>query len=44
MEVLEAIYGRRSVRYYTDEPVTPENVLEIIQPGALPAAPVCVTA
>jgi len=34
MEVLEAIYGRRSVRHYTDEPVTREEVLEIVRAGS----------
>ncbi len=34
MEVLEAIYGRRSVRHYTDEPVAREDVLEIIRAGS----------
>lgn len=34
MDVLEAIYGRRSVRRYTDEPVTREEVLEIIRAGS----------
>lgn len=34
MDVLEAIYGRRSVRHYTDEPVAQENVLEIIRAGS----------
>lgn len=34
MEVLEAIYGRRSVRHYIDEPVAREDVLEIIRAGA----------
>lgn len=34
MEVLEAVYGRRSVRHYTDEPVTREDVLEIIRAGS----------
>ncbi|MBT1076146.1 nitroreductase family protein [Geobacter grbiciae] len=34
MEVLEAIYGRRSVRQYTGEPVTREAVLEIVRAGS----------
>lgn len=34
MEVLEAIYTRRSIRRYTDEPVTREDVLEIIRAGS----------
>lgn len=31
--VLEAIYSRRSVRHYTDEPVSKELIYEIIQAG-----------
>ncbi|MDA8161800.1 MAG: nitroreductase [Desulfobacteraceae bacterium] len=31
--VLDAIYTRRSVRHFTDEPVTRETVLEIIKAG-----------
>lgn len=34
MDALEAIYTRRSVRRYTDEPVTREEVLEIIRAGS----------
>jgi len=34
MDVLEAIYGRRSVRRYTEEPVTREEVLEILRAGS----------
>ncbi|RII27186.1 MAG: nitroreductase family protein [Geobacter sp.] len=34
MDVLEAIYTRRSVRDYTDEPVTPEQVQEILRAGS----------
>ncbi len=31
--VLEAIYSRRSVRHFTDEPVNQETLLEIIRAG-----------
>ncbi len=31
--VLEAIYSRRSVRHFTDEPVAPELIEEIIRAG-----------
>ncbi len=34
MELLEGIYTRRSVRSYTDEPVTREEVLEILRAGS----------
>ncbi|WP_298432036.1 nitroreductase [Geobacter sp.] len=34
MEVLEAIFTRRSVRQYTAEPVTGEEVAEIIRAGS----------
>jgi nitroreductase len=33
MDVLEAIHTRRSVRDFTDEPVTPEQVTEILSAG-----------
>ena len=33
MEILEAIYTRRSVRQYTDEPVTREELHEIVKAG-----------
>lgn len=32
--VLKAIYERRSIRHYTDEPVSPEAVHEIIRAGS----------
>jgi nitroreductase len=32
--VLEAIYKRRSIRHFTNEPVSRENILEIIKAGA----------
>ncbi len=34
MELLEGIYSRRSVREFTDEPVTDEQVREIIKAGS----------
>jgi nitroreductase len=34
MDILEAIYTRRSVRDFTDEPVTPEQVKEILKAGS----------
>lgn len=34
MDVLEAIYTRRSVRDFTDEPVTAEQVAEILKAGS----------
>lgn len=34
MDVLEAIHTRRSVRHFTAEPVTPEEVEEILRAGA----------
>jgi nitroreductase len=33
MELLEGIYSRRSVRQYTDEPVSDEHVREIVKAG-----------
>ena len=30
METRDAIYGRRSVRKYTDEPVSHEDLMEVI--------------
>ena len=34
MELLEGIYSRRSVRNYTDEPVTREELMEIVRAGS----------
>lgn len=34
MDMLEGIYTRRSVRNYTDEPVTREEIMEIIKAGS----------
>jgi nitroreductase len=34
MDVLEAIYTRRSVRDFTDEPVTPEQLKKILKAGS----------
>ncbi|HAK59623.1 MAG TPA: nitroreductase family protein [Nitrospiraceae bacterium] len=33
MELLEGIYTRRSVRHYTDQPVTKHQLMEIIKAG-----------
>ena len=33
MDLLEGIYSRRSIRQYTDEPVSREQLLEIIKAG-----------
>ncbi len=34
MDLLEGIYSRRSVREYTDEPVSREDVMEILRAGS----------
>ncbi len=34
MELLEGIYSRRSVREYTDEPVSREDLMEILKAGS----------
>lgn len=34
MDLLEGIYSRRSVRDYTDEPVTREDIVEILKAGS----------
>ena len=33
MDLLEGIYSRRSIRRYTEEPVTPEQLREIVKAG-----------
>lgn len=35
METKDAIYGRRSVRKYTDEPVSDEDLMEVINAGLM---------
>ena len=35
METRDAIYGRRSVRKYTDEPVSDEDLMEVINAGLM---------
>ncbi len=34
MDLLEGIYSRRSVREYTDEPVSREDIMEILKAGS----------
>jgi nitroreductase len=34
MELFDAIYGRRSIRRYTDQPVRREEILEILKAGS----------
>ena len=35
METRDAIYGRRSIRKYTDEPVSDEDLMEVINAGLM---------
>ena len=35
METKDAIYGRRSVRKYTNEPVSDEDLMEVINAGLM---------